>query len=65
MGKCNLAALQPLKLKNCPNLIFIEGIIALFLKDKKRNKFYLDFFAFCKLPFFHNHMRLGPWNLSR
>ena len=28
MGKCNLAAQQPLKLKNCPNPIFIEGIIA-------------------------------------
>ena len=28
MGKCNLAAPQPLKLENCPNPIFIKGIIA-------------------------------------
>ena len=61
--KCYLAALQPLKLKNCPNPIFIKGIIAenvldngcptpsIFLKDKKEINF---IWIFC----FHILLRL-------
>ena len=61
MGKCNLAALKPLKLKSCPNPIFMKGIIpenvldigcptpTLFFKYKNEiNLLDFCFFVYCR-----------------